>query len=455
METDNKQTRFYDVHCHAMNLSHPNLLTFVQRILRGLKKRLILIIVCSIFILSMVLYGFKKWTATPLELSIAIAAIALLIAIAALPQALRIFNLLAIMENDTGNIFILLENCLMDQESKSRAVLEQNRLIIGDTEFDTIVLTPLVMDFGKKMKAPWHLRTFYYKKPIQKAVKVQTVDLFNGIKFYTQAHAKNSSRPLFEIYPFLGITACNYSSGEIEAMLNKYFCGYTGKREDLFKKMGAFDGDIDAMDSNFFAGIKVYPPLGFDPWPDDAAKRAKMECIYKFCGEKKIPITSHCSDGGFRILDDKRDLLFTSPRRWESVLENYPSLKLDLAHMGKQERCKKEQGETWEDTVFRLIACYDNVYTDFACCAFKFADYDSILKSINIQSKKLKKILDRKNYKLEDKVLFGSDFMINLIWTDSYNRYLKTFRDYKGGGPDMARWKLKFCQENPERFLFG
>ena len=44
-------------------------------------------------------------------------------------------------------------------------------------------------------------------------------------------------------------------------------------RKKLFNAMGKFSGDFENREEckNIFAGIKVYPPLGFDPWPEERA----------------------------------------------------------------------------------------------------------------------------------------------------------------------------------------
>jgi len=109
------------------------------------------------------------------------------------------------------------------------------------------------------------------------------------------------------------------------------------------------------MGSNYFAGVKLYPPLGFDPWPTTSTEEmAKVRYLYGYCSEKAIPITMHVSDGGFIAVPNSEEL--TSPRKWQAVLHAYPHLKVNLAHMGHQ--AKKKWGlfpkREWQEIVLDL-----------------------------------------------------------------------------------------------------
>jgi hypothetical protein len=387
---------FYDIHKHAMNLSHPYLLAFIQRF--KIDQMLFLGSFASLFM-------EKKITNTK--------------------------NLLSVMENDIGSYFLLIEKCLKEEENP---MLKDGELKIGGNTYTKIVLTPLMMDFGyKDIKNP----DIHYNKPSKKPIVEQVIDVFNGIKAY-----KNSST-VFEIYPFLGLNTKNYSKNQIEEMLDKYFQHYNGSRDDLYNNMGNFDGDIEHLGSNSFAGIKLYPPLDFDPWPEDPAERAKVEYLYNYCCDKNIPITVHCSEGGFAITDEAH--YYTNPTRWQEVLSRYTNLKINLAHFGRQNKYLKifPQKE-WLKTIANLILSYDNVYTDFSYRGVDDSYYES-----------LKELLDKtpseEQEKLKNRILFGTDFMISLMDIESYNNYLDIFSktNFLTGEE-----KNTFCSINPERFLF-
>jgi predicted TIM-barrel fold metal-dependent hydrolase len=56
-----------------------------------------------------------------------------------------------------------------------------------------------------------------------------------------------------------------------------------------------------------------------------------MRALFELCIEHDVPIISHASDGnGFGPDYGRR----ASPWGWWRVLEEYPELRLDLAHFG-------------------------------------------------------------------------------------------------------------------------
>ncbi len=328
------------------------------------------------------------------------------------------------------------------------------------------------------------------KHPIAK----QTGDIFYAIRTYfrfeleekpgknkfklskeTQNWYTKRDSKLFEIYPFMGLNTQNYTLDELIKLLDKFFKDFhkEEKAEDrknkLFEKMGMLDSNMyrdeeiknltkeekneketlfwnkNHIASDYqhaFAGIKVYPQLGFDPFPeDDSWEFEKVKYLYKYCIDKRIPITTHCSDGGYKT-DDNDEL--TSPSKWKKVLEykykdeegkeiKFENLTLNFAHFGSQKNGKTE----WKKSIIELIKKYDNIYTDISC---KDKAYYNSLED------------DLKDEILQNRILFGSDFSINMLvtGTDSYNENLQDFVEAKS-----LEHKVNLCERNPERFLFG
>jgi hypothetical protein len=401
---------FYDIHFHAFNLSHPNLLAFISRI-----NWRILLMTTPVSAPVMSIFGWDK----------------------------KIKNMLTMLENDIGNYFLVLEYYL-----RQSAQVRDNYLMSGDSQYaredlyHKIVICPLIMDFGYKNI----LSNSFYRVPAQKPVAEQTNDLLNGISFYNRHTLRviesedkiprvsytpaDKQQKLFEIYPFLGLNPANYTQNGLVKLLDEYFSDYAGQHATLYDNMGGKHG---------FAGIKLYPPLGFDPWPENKEEKQKTDYLYSYCEKKQIPITTHCSDGGFAVTDKAEE--FTNPARWRKVLENYPELKINFAHMGKQSKKKfiLFSQTTWQKEVLALITQYPNAYADFSCTAFDDKYYRELAGIIK----------DKPD--LRRKILFGSDFMINLLWCDSYNEYLELF--LKTG--QLAREeKQALCSDNPARFLW-
>jgi len=270
-------------------------------------------------------------------------------------------------------------------------------------------------------------------------------------------------------------------------MLDKYFGEYRGKIADFeqaFKEM--FYNPASSVrtwhdiGSNFFSGIKVYPPLGFDPNPSetppeeelrqaaDPDSRSRLEheyfntwvnthYLYQYCEEKNIPVTTHCSDGGFVIMDERWSRERANPAYWARVLEHYPRLKLNFGHFGVQLRSARHGWGEWNRTIIRLILNdrYPNVYADIS-------DLGASSKTYNYLGRAVEECLgsmasggedkEELRRKLMYKLLFGTDFMVNLFGADSYLAYLKTWEETP---VFTAEEKEILVSENPERFLFG
>lgn len=408
------EQNFYDIHFHAMNLAHPNILSFVSRI----KWRMLLL-------------------ASPL---------APLAVFLAKDKINNVQNLLSVMENDIGGFFMLVEYFLCRE-----GPVKNDSLVVGGSKYRKIIITPLLMDFGyKNMQG----ETFYNIPP-QKPIVAQVEDVFTGIANYCAGEisktAENGatrynveprlSENVFEIYPFLGLNTVNYDLPRLEKMMTKYFADYRGRYEDFKAAHGKFVGDIESLRSNVFAGVKLYPPIGFDPWPDEAEERKKVEFLYEFCCAKEIPVTVHCSDGGFD-LDDNAPLL-TCPDRWSLVLrqKRYETLKLNFAHFGKQTKKKflLFSQDAWRSRILELMKVCPNVYADFSYLGMDEKSYEMLSRLCNA------------NPFLCERLLFGSDFMINLLDLESYNHYLELFAatEYFAG-----EQKAAFCRINPEKFLW-
>jgi hypothetical protein len=413
---------FFDVHMHAMDLSHPDLLAFLRRQkMIGLK-----------LVLAGLLEPFLK------------------------QAEWKVLNLPSVMESDIQDYFCLMEFYLRHKSPPE--ALEGDSFLVDGSAYETILMTPLVMDFGtKNIDTP-----MFYNLIPRKPVVVQTEDLFRAILRYCQRELRlapgadrgktdlesveRTSPRLLEVYPFLGVNTKNVSDlHELKRMIRQYFEDYTGRREDLLANMGAFPGAMEMVKSNFFAGVKLYPPLGFDPWPvDDGDEMAKVEWLYGFCEEKGIPITVHCGDGGFAV--DRRAEERTDPRKWEAVLERHASLKLNLAHFGNQHKRTLFffRKKAWRERVIKLVLEHPNVYSDLAYVVCDDAGYRDLAAVSDAYT-------GFEKDKLNDRTLFGSDFMINLMDSPSYNDYLRAFATTVHLTGEQKR---RFCCLNPQGFLF-
>ena len=413
-----EQDYFYDIHCHLMDMSHPNLIAFLRRLN---------------------LRAYLAAGGLPVIGSIATAFVG--------TRLSSVVNLLSVMDRGIAGMIQALND---DIQLAFRGPVR-----VGVREYRGVILTPLMIDFGVKDVADMGaLPDIHYRRIPHKAIAGQVIDLFNGIRESYAGHP----REIVGIYPFLGINPANYhletGGGHtgIRDLLNKYFSSCS--RDEGEARAGriehaarGFSGSIEDLGDHAFAGVKVYPPLGFDPWPRSDEEREKVVYLYRFCEEKNIPITTHCGGRGYRAIPASDAELFTSPMRWEQVLDSFPRLKVNFAHFGGG--IGGLMIGKWTRQIAELIlhSRNRNVYTDLAYLCFGPKDYRGLLRT-------MEKLSGGNIERLCDRILFGTDFMIHLMDCDSYASYLQGFIQADFLDQGVRDLRHRFCCENPRRFLF-
>jgi hypothetical protein len=441
--------RFYDIHYHLFDLSHPNLLAFVLRdelidssTTRKIVKSFPLILkLLPLWVVNL----FPGKASQKIKDYIR-------------NDAKNLRNLLSVIEGAIEYHFLYTEYFLL-----------RDKKHFGDfpgAGYRKLAVCPLLMDFGYKNLG---LDDCFYNLPPAKPVINQVVDLINAIWYYYNfdliPHPDKQGRlrmipasthkddKLFEIYPFLGLNTLNYDLPELSDLFDKYFRGYEhdnpgeARRRKIYDKLGTVKADFEDMltrkkekqqsdyYSYIFAGIKLYPPLGFDPWPDDRRELEKVRFLYHECVRKRLPLTVHCSGRGYVTSPQAKE--FTDPsNKWKKVLERpeYRNLKINFAHLGTQ----FDGSEDWQKTIVSYIEGNKNIYTDCSCQTTEKDDYRKVARIMNSHT--------------ESNMLFGADYLINLIWSESYNKYLCNFIST----PHLSdRQKELMCEINPEKFLFG
>ncbi|MFW6457460.1 MAG: amidohydrolase family protein, partial [Planctomycetota bacterium] len=159
------------------------------------------------------------------------------------------------------------------------------------------------------------------------------------------------------------------------------------------------DNVVDLVTKNLerecFAGVKMYPVMGFTP--DDR----RLYPLYEYCEHHDVPITTHCQWGGIPGLHDYYDL--ADPDYWETVLDDFPALTVNLAHNG-------HPGSPWQRQIRRIILNNPNVYTDLS--------YALAMWIIPwLYFRQVRKMLRTPH--LQDRVLYGTDwYMGRCFWTE-------------------------------------
>lgn len=224
-----------------------------------------------------------------------------------------------------------------------------------------------------------------------------------------------------------------------------------------------------------FAGMKLYCPTGYSPTdPKLFGTEDKRDGLYAFCEDNGIPVTTHNSDGGFatlaksvfitgdinvngklhylnneRVIFSKavyekdgvyeRALTLNHPVLWQKVVEKYPNLRLNLAHFGGGRQLDAalsypDNLNLWSNRIIALLKDKRyKVYTDVSCFT-EFSTIDKLIASPVYPE-------------IRERILFGSDYTLLLLFEDNFDENISQF---------MQRFDSNFdiiARENPEEFL--
>lgn len=207
------------------------------------------------------------------------------------------------------------------------------------------------------------------------------------------------------------------------------------------------------VENHGFGGVKLYPPLGFFPFDP------RLTELYAYLQDMQIPIMSHCSQGGVyfqnkAILHDqiypldlrgnraKREFIngetnlldlsedakelkrflwtswgkgkrnnkfkshFSNPLNYINVLNEFPKLKICLAHFGGDGEIEDyvihgNKNSNWHTIIKKLMERYDNLYTDISYALWNKKAWEPIKSAIQ-------------NPDIGNRVLFGTDFYMTL-----------------------------------------
>lgn len=420
--------RFFDAHMHAMNLTHPNFISFVESVSDNLAE----------FVTSGALSpGYLLTPANRGQHGL-----------------ITLINMFSVFERPIGEIFALIEEDLSGaflhkgkvKESKEREnrmypkdpFMRDGKFHFRSLSYDRFALVPLVMDFSRN--ATDEESKSYYTSEHQEKLISYVHDTLEGIEWY------QSIRPegMLEFFPFLGINPEVHEYDTIEELLHTYVRLDHSPKWQVKSKSKVLR----------FRGVKFYPPLGTEIWPEDTKKREKVILVYQYCETYGIPIITHCDDQGFRGVAAKKAQQYTNPVAWRPVLERFPQLKVDFAHYGRQYNPLKRSPiktligqpwtvDPWFKEIIDLMQRHDHVYADFSFSGTDPAFYQDLYDFIYQldEGSLAQKILDRS--------LFGSDFTVNLAKVESYTNYLRIFEQ----SPFSDKEIDGFVSANPTRFL--
>jgi predicted TIM-barrel fold metal-dependent hydrolase len=181
------------------------------------------------------------------------------------------------------------------------------------------------------------------------------------------------------------------------------FVGFDPRREQ--RHPGALELIETAVKERGFAGIKMYPPMGFSPLGNDEPEiDGILNDLYRWCETEDVPITVHCnkSQGAANQDNDER----SDPHVWAQVLEQYPNLHLNLGHFGG---IRHQKGKPFWPTEISKLARYGHVYADLGC-------HTDLLDPAGPgnYAETLKKVLAGDGAGMRERLMYGSDWSMLL-----------------------------------------
>ncbi len=249
-----------------------------------------------------------------------------------------------------------------------------------------------------------------------------------------------------------GIHPHHYDKEGLRALLARRVPGLSkvrlGKR-DAWRATLRYSGDPERPPRGAFAGVKVYPPLGFDPWPEEAedeGEREKLRMLLRLLRGKPHPLATHCDDQGYRTIPLEDSFRVTSPSRWASrsgtVFRGWRSVSpiSSAVHPRAGAPSLGEWTREIVDLILERPGGLDRLLVR--------RRGNGVLHGLESRLNALDRI---SRERVERAILFGTDFPLCLMKTRSYSDYWRTFLE----GPLTERRKRMFAVENGEAFLFG
>lgn len=171
-----------------------------------------------------------------------------------------------------------------------------------------------------------------------------------------------------------------------------------------------------------FAGVKLYPPMGFRPlgnsgplgWVRRAPRRGaaalddELLALYTWCAANEVPIKAHANNS---IAAGPGTGNYAHPALWRAVLDRpgLHDLHLNLAHFGGFEETRpnaRNPGQDWEDTIAVMIGDYPNLYFDLAYWSEVSGTQDAARAQVIA---KMRALLTARP-QMHDRIMYGSDW---------------------------------------------
>ncbi len=360
-----------------------------------------------------------------------------------------------------------------DVESNIRRVTAEmlaSKPEVSDFDSRTKIMTPLIMDFQEAL---------HHERLI-----IQVANLKRGISNSKQYLDNNN----IKILPFLGIDLRRLDNLNDVPVADWFDALLAELNVDFRDHIPATD--INTVHSGDFIGIKLYPSLGGKINPQ------KHLPFIELLQERQIPVTVHCQEDCFKQgeANDSTLIQYAHPKHWQEIFASGRTndLKINFAHFGGEDEVEKtiafnleantdgipypvaqlNSKKTWTYQIMKMLKRYPNTYSDLS--AFDYRNKKaSLALGWLIALDEQGKFNDMGEYKLSNKLLFGTDYPMLLNYTADYQQVAQQFAKatnfhklkYKGydhpprqvngvkiGGSGLRE---KLTEANPLKFLFS
>ena len=230
----------------------------------------------------------------------------------------------------------------------------------------------------------------------------------------------------------------------------------------------ALDIVKDAVTKKGFAGVKLYPPMGFKPIGNNRATKSfgrkpnkkasgvqidrELKALYRWCIEEGVPIKAH---GNNSLAAQECSGENASPEFWGDVYKynnnEFKGLHVNVAHFGgfeeelsPDEHCPIPK-PNWEKLLAKLANKNPNFFADVGF-------WNEVMQG-NDSTEVIKKTkgLFTKYTALENQIMYGSDWIM-IGQLKNHESYMSDVK--KALGIDLGLPIEKIMSQNAMRYLF-
>ena len=274
-----------------------------------------------------------------------------------------------------------------------------------------VLITPLVMDFDILLEQEMPAQKG--KEPSVREQFKRLTDAINQIDF--------QNYPNMKVCPFLG-----FDLRKVKKVDKDRLDGF----KSFFNNNSTLgQSSIGNLAQGKLLGIKLYPPIGFNPNPRTLPPKYKE--FYTWCCDEDIPLTVHCQTGSYSAGKEKKNLdENTSPVNWKRLLNRpeFNNLRINFAHFGGETGTDdmfepfRIDKKSWTYIIIKLLKTYPNTYADFSAYDYDKAEHRrNLMKIFEKDAEGDFDIDGEQNYKLTDKLIWGSDVPM-VISANSYKK---------------------------------